>query len=160
MPGRGIEIHNGYAVVPSTKLLTSQVLSYPNNKAMDAEIEINGAITLTGEVYGLLGGISVEAAATIAGLTLIDIFISSYVLSAPGSHTFIWCAENGSQAVLRCMAFYIGGTATCTNFLFLSPSNCPGGAWHVDGACTGAQGYLKVDMQGTARYIQLYTTPP
>jgi len=158
--GRGIEVHNGYVVIPEGVIASSMALGFPDACAAKARIEIKTGITLTGEVYGLLGGISVEAGATISGLALIDIFISSYVLSAPGSHTFIWCAENGNQAVLRCMAFYIGGTATCTYWLHLSPRDCPGGAWVEAATVSNQFGYIKIRLHNMDKYIPLYNNTP
>jgi hypothetical protein len=120
------------------------------------EVEVFGAGSrVRGDVYGETIEIFADATATINGL-IYGLYINNYVLTTPAGYAFIRCDENGNQTIQECMAFYMGGTSDSNFLMFLSPGTRTG--WSSGGAHGGAEdGWLRISLQGTVRYVHLYT---
>lgn len=141
-------------------------------RALRARMAVATGITVTGSTYGfhleqeILGtgvvtasweGIRLEMYSE-AGTTAPDmygIFMSNYVAGTTGLLYFMRLQENVAAQMEA--AFYIR-VVDMDNLFYLFPTVTT--AWAQTGNPANQNGWIKVDLAGTIRYIRLYSTAP
>ncbi len=129
------------------------VTGYAYGIHIEQEVHAAGQLTLT------MDGIRLEQYVPTGGLThtVHGIFITNYIQEQPSSnYYFMRCAENGGVTLDACMMFSLGSGSDATLFLHLASANT---AWsNADDKTGGATaGWIKCNVGGVDKYIQLYT---
>ncbi len=121
-------------------------------------IHIEQEVHAAGQVTDMTEGIRIEQYIPTGGLTssVYSIRISNFIQTAPSSYHFMRFSENGGVTVTAAFYISIGGGGDITN-LFRLLSNTT--AWNVAGDITGGAnaGFIKCNVGGVDKYIQLYT---
>jgi len=174
MAFRGIEVHDGEIVVPAKVTIKANVTA--NIKGSQSQVTVNDGVTLTGEIFGAHISTEVHGDGVVTGRTdglRIDmgseagatlgivhgIFISGYHLGtlSPDNYFLIRAQENGT-ATVRCGLYLKVGTGGIDYFGMLMGTN--------DGWASGAPnpsvalGWIKLQVSGADRWIQLYGVAP
>ena len=118
------------------------------------EVEVLGNAVVSGKMVGVRVELYVESGATITGDTH-GIFVDNYIDSQPTVYQMVRLEQNGSAIVKHMIAFYTGDAEYAFHFTPHTPTSL---GWSLSDDKTGLTnaGWLRVDMQGTIKYVQLY----
>lgn len=162
-----------FGVIASVTL-TGDLVGVKARAVINTAIDVTGTLTGisietnvlgTGTVSGIMAGLLIEqyapATATITS-TMFGIFISNYMQVSPTSYSMIRCSENGGATLTTLLQFTLGGGASPSDATwFLQVTGVAKTCWATAGDKTGGggagAGWLRCQIHGSEKYIQLYT---
>ena len=137
----------------SARATVEDVTLTGDTKGVHVQVEAIGTAITTGRI---IEGVRIELYAPVTATvgTAMGIFISNYMQVTPADYRFIRCSENGGALLQSCMYFSLGQGSDATYFMSLAGTTT---SWSGEGNKIGvAHGWIKVQVSGTERYIQLY----